>query len=174
MLLDSDIRSLRESLLKEEMKRLLNDFKCNICGSLFTTNSAWKLHMTSHSTTFSCETCKKCFNNKANFYRHSKIHMNPPKQRTKNILHYCSICKKGLENKNAFYSHMKIEHETKTESCPDCAKSFYSKSELTSHRKTHTDYPRHLSCDQCGYKTDSKYYLKIHSDTHSETKYPCL
>ena len=174
MLLDSDIRSLRESLFKEEMKRLLNDFKCNICGSLFTTNSAWKLHMTSHSTTFSCETCKKCFNNKANFYRHSKIHMNPPKQRTKNILHYCSICKKGLENKNAFYSHMKIEHETKTESCPDCAKSFYSKSELTSHRKTHTDYPRHLSCDQCGYKTDSKYYLKIHSDTHSETKYPCL
>ena len=69
---------------------------------------------------------------------------------------------------------MKTEHETMTECCPDCGKSFYSKSELTQHRKTHTDYPRHLSCDQCGYKASQKRTLSTHiKSKHEGVKFPC-
>ena len=174
MLLDNEINSLKETLLKEEMKKLISDFKCNICGTFYTSNLTWKRHMSSHNTIFSCETCKKTFNDKGNLRRHSKLHQRPPKPRTrKKILYSCSLCQTGLENKNELYSHMKSVHETRTESCPTCEKSFFSKSELTQHRKIHTDYPRHLSCDHCNYKTDSNYVLKVHMETHSEIKYPC-
>ena len=156
MVLGNETKSLKELLLKEEMKKLLNDFKCNICGTLFTSNHAWKQHMSFHWTTFSCDTCKKTFHNKGNLNKHSKTHLRPPKSRRK-ILYSCSLCQKGLENKNALYFHMRRIHETRTENCPTCGKSFFSLSELTQHKKFHTDYHRRYSCDKCGYKTDSKY-----------------
>ena len=174
MLLEKEIRSLKESLLSEEMKRLFNDFKCKICDTISSTAKAWKQHMTSHSSTFSCDTCKKTFNNKKNLTRHSKTHLRSPKPRTKTEKYSCSLCHIGLINKIAFYSHMKTKHETRTQSCPDCGKAFYSKAEVTAHhKKAHTDYPRHLSCDKCDYTTNSKYNLNLHNETHSDIMYPC-
>ena len=135
------------------MKKLFNDLKCNICGSLFTSHRAWKEHKNSHINSFSCDKCKKTFNNKANLSRHYKSHFMPARPRRPRPLKYsCSLCQTGFENKIAFYHHMKTVHETKTQCCTVCGKSFFSKAEVTQHhKKAHTDYPRHLSCDKCAY-----------------------
>ena len=73
-------QSTKESLLKEEMKKLIRyHIKCKFCGSLFDAKEALRRHISSkHTDKLSCEKCEFKCNNKSSLYRHLKIHLRPP------------------------------------------------------------------------------------------------
>ncbi|XP_063289739.1 gastrula zinc finger protein XlCGF66.1-like [Pelobates fuscus] len=86
---------------------------------------------------------------------------------------YCPECGKSFTSKSALVRHLKIHSGDTTLRCPDCRRCFRSNSDLLKHQRIHT-VAKNCSCSVCGkcYTTNS--HLVRHQRIHTgERPYFC-
>ncbi|XP_066443254.1 oocyte zinc finger protein XlCOF7.1-like isoform X2 [Eleutherodactylus coqui] len=118
---------------------------------------------------FSCSECKKCFLSMAELVSHQGLH----------------IAEKLLQSGTHVFTTAivhapqvpPVKHKLLT--CSKCERTFYTKSSLVGHMKTHWGKVNHLKnetfkCDQCGKCFSSKSLLHVHSRLHfGDRPYAC-
>ena len=152
-------------------------FQCELpdCGWSFVTKNKLMRHMASHSKerTFTCNVqgCDKKFSTVYNLNSHLKLH-----ERT--FLFSCTNCEDKFQTERELQLHVRKEHREEVApplACPmpDCEKTYYTKSTLDAHIRSHTNAPS-LKCDICFKKFDKPSRLKQHMVFHTgEKPFPC-
>ena len=72
----------------------------------------------------------------------------------------CSFCDFTAQGSKDLQQHLKSHDDLRTNSCPDCGKSFFTTDTLTKHRKN--VHQKNLSCPRCDESFKSIVQLKIH------------
>ncbi|XP_069835652.1 oocyte zinc finger protein XlCOF8.4-like [Dendropsophus ebraccatus] len=117
------------------------------------------------SVQFSCSECKKCFLSMAELVTHQGVHIaeklleSRPHVFTTAVVHTTQVAP--------------IKHKLLT--CSTCGRTFYTKSSLVGHKKTHWGKVREtFRCDQCGKSFPTKSLLNLHSRLHfGDRPYAC-
>ena len=82
----------------------------------------------------------------------------------------CTVCEVMFYFQSSMESHMLTHSTEKKHACSHkgCAKSFYSKGDLTKHIKVHLNTS--WKCSLCEYTSNNKRNLKAHCQKHSHLK----
>ena len=160
MVLESEIRTVKESVLNQELRQLLkNNLKCERCGSLFDSNTGLKRNLDTHPKTRTevCPTCGKAFYTKSTLLQHIRIHTEYPRP------YPCDQCDYKAVNRYILRNHIDTHTEGKYP-CHVC--DFVSKTyvALRSHvLKTHREGEQEqYYCDKCNRQLKSKSNLENH------------
>ena len=152
-------------------------FQCQLpdCGWSFVTKNKLMRHMASHTKerAFTCNVqgCEKKFSTIYNLNSHLKLH-----ERT--FLFSCANCEDKFQTERELQLHVRKEHREEVApplGCPmpDCEKTYYTKSTLDAHIRSHANVPS-LKCDICFKKFDKPSRLKQHMVFHTgEKPFPC-
>ena len=152
-------------------------FRCEVpnCDKGFVTKNKLMRHMTSHTKEkmFTCNIhgCDKKFSTVYNLNAHLKLH-----ERT--FLFSCTNCEDKFQTERDLQLHVRKEHREQVApplACPlpDCEKTYYTKSTLDAHIRSHANAPS-LKCDICFKKFDKPSRLKQHMAFHTgEKNFPC-
>ena len=106
-----------------------NTIHCTTCFITFQTGEELDHHIThTHPITkFQCEVCKKEFNNKSHYTRHTRItHPNPDKRN-------CDICNQIFDSNAQMKEHLLSMHPLSKYECALCQKEFLYKWHLKRH-----------------------------------------
>ncbi|KAJ6642092.1 Zinc finger protein [Pseudolycoriella hygida] len=115
--------------------------------------------------TYYCSTCGKAYQDRGNLNQHEETHA-----RLQSFT--CDICKKTYRTKNYLQTHMLSHTNEKNFICEHCGRSFYSVSKLNTHYQIHQNLK--LQCDQCDKVFFTRYNLSKHRKTHStDTRKKC-
>ncbi|XP_065077909.1 zinc finger protein 558-like [Ochlerotatus camptorhynchus] len=91
---------------------------CNICGSLFLTESYLRQHLITHEDPqFTCEVCHKGFHKKAALTKHTPVHSGE-----RNF--ECEVCGKRFKSHEAHRVHQRIHTQHKPYVCQACGEQF--------------------------------------------------
>ncbi|XP_033208256.1 zinc finger protein 341-like isoform X2 [Belonocnema kinseyi] len=121
-----------------------SEYRCHVCGQVFSTLSELGLHQYAHSI---------------------------KKQKTTEKYYCCTICKSSFSNLESLNHHM--DTTTHDYPCQHCGKSFYVERFLRRHLKTHASAAR-FACEDCGKAFKTEQYLTNHKVIHSDaTPYKC-
>ena len=163
MYLDFSIYFRRHLSIHGEKK----SFNCSVCKKEYSDRSTFKRHMKEkhgeNERQFGCHVCKKHFRRKETLNSHiSKLHADKSetsKVETPNAKNENEVQAKAEESKTE-YSFVK---------CPECEKTFYKKSSMEIHLRTHTGEKPYV-CEQCGKKFARSNNLKLHKRIHTGYK----
>lgn len=115
--------------------------------------------------TFYCSTCGKAYRDRGNLNQHEETHARLQS-------YTCDICNKTYRSKNYIQTHMFSHTNEKNFICEHCGRSFYSVSKLNTHYQIHQNLK--LKCDQCDKVFFTRYNLSKHKKTHTvETRKNC-
>ena len=109
-----------------------------------------------------CSFCNRLFMSEEKKTRHMKSAHGPK--------YKCSYknCKRKYSSERDLKPHMKIHtlSQDKLYKCTQCEKSFQLKSELKTHKKSHSDF-KEFVCHTCGKEFKHKGMLNRHAEVHS-------
>lgn len=115
--------------------------------------------------TYYCSTCGKAYQDRGNLNQHEETH-------NRLQSYTCDICNKSYRSKNYIQTHMLSHTNEKNFICEHCGRSFYSVSKLNTHYQIHQNLK--LQCDQCDKIFFTRYNLSKHKKTHTtETRKKC-
>ena len=113
---------------------------CTICNKKFISASILKQHTATHSSEkpFLCDLCNKRFLRKDTLKQHTLAH-------SKNK-HTCYICKETFIKSTHIIKHMATMHDNKKAfACNLCDKRFTKYSNITAHKRRHTNAGKDIS-----------------------------
>ncbi|XP_049835558.1 uncharacterized protein LOC126279123 isoform X1 [Schistocerca gregaria] len=158
------------------MKSHNKTHRCELCGNLFSTKTALKIHIAgSHLGHMShqCDICGKGFMQKNHLLRHMDTHIREGQDEDK---FSCDSCEKKYKTEEKLDSHRIREHSKPGErpySCNICNKKFSGRSTVIYHRRTHTGEQPH-ECTTCGKTFTRPDALRQHTRSHTnERKFRC-
>jgi len=182
--------SLKEHFEQVHLLKEGNPVKCEVCKKWFANNSNWTKHMSrTHLETYlklrkqrqsklkpnrngtktilSCKFCTERFEDKVDWYQHTKI-------KHKNEAVKCKICLSFFKSKQQMEEHFKEKHENY---CKFCQSIFTSAVNLSWHNsKIHKD--KKCKFGKCQFFTDSKKEMENHvRDKHDKnltSSWKCL
>ena len=110
-----------------------------------------------------CSTCGERFAYSTVLKNHQATHSDERKFK-------CNICpdNRYFKTKVQLSNHMKFHYEPSYQ-CEVCQKSFFTKSQLTIHMKTHTGEKPYV-CSTCDKRFAQKQHLQNHQTTHSDER----
>ena len=135
---------------------------CDLCGKSLKTLMSFKEHKLGceasmeGSYKFTCEHCGAQFKTKTNYQNHVRnVHVRCPMT--------CHICGQSCKNARSLQEHKRRHNEAnRKHACKDCDKTFFSKSLLTAHVRTHTK-EKPFKCAFCSYGCAVKQNLMKHA-----------
>lgn len=123
-----------------------------------------KRHSDTHDKAFTCDLCKRTFNQFSNLTTHLKrIHIGIRR-------HACSKCGKGFKSNYELKQHSITHTGEKPFTCDSCKKSFSRLCHLKRHLKSVHQGIRSHACKECGKGFISNTDFKRHSITHTREK----
>ena len=182
-----------------EMKTMVDkDFwgkVCNICGKVFESRSAMRLHANRYNVSEQvCEVCSMRFSSKFNLSRHiSEQHGSMLEDRQFNDdenldnSHKCNDCNKTFKFQRNLKLHvLNVHDKKKSYTCKLCEEEFSSKGNMNRHlEEQHSIFdlenpiqskdPSEFLCNLCDKNFKRKEQLASHMNTHqsTENKYTC-
>lgn len=115
--------------------------------------------------TYYCSTCGKAYQDRGNLNQHEETHARLQS-------YTCDICNKTYRTKNYIQTHMLSHTNQKNFICELCGRAFYSVSKLNTHNQIHQNLS--LKCDQCDKVFFTRYNLSKHKKTHTtDTRKKC-
>ena len=141
--------------------------KCDICGYVTKELNIYYIHFHKYFKhgvplpkgwqPFRCDLCKKEFFTKFQLREHKLIHFedNP---------FVCELCGNGFKSRTGLNSHMFHKHSSvRNHKCPDCIKSFKTRTQMKVHQRTHTgEKPFGCKDPQCNYRSTTRGNMKLH------------
>ena len=112
-------------------------------------------------TIFECEICSRKFKNGDLYKKHVKTHSKAKAQ------HRCVECGKVFTSKSNMQAHLKLHFESKTFSCPHCAKEFKGKKSLLEHVSTKHNNEKKFPCSHCTEFFSSRHLKNVHERLHN-------
>lgn len=151
----------------------LKVYKCvqSSCSMMFSELEDFLEHTRSHKCSeYRCHVCGEVFSTLSDLGRHQYVH-SVQKQKTTEKYYCCSVCKSSFSNLEALQHHQ--ETTTHDYVCLHCGKSFLIERFLRRHLKTHSTSAR-FACEDCGKAFKTEQYLANHKLIHSEeTPFTC-
>lgn len=141
---------------------------CTICYKNFARKENWLVHLqVKHGSDSRCESCTICgkiFSCRK--YLRDHMSRNHPKPESLFVCH----CGRSFAYESYYKEHILTHSDVKNFKCPECDKSFKTKSNLNGHIKSvHCDY-RPFQCNVCLKAFKMKYDLTKHSIVHSNAE----
>ncbi|KYN15850.1 PREDICTED: zinc finger protein 341-like isoform X2 [Trachymyrmex cornetzi] len=151
----------------------LKVYKCvqSSCSMMFSDLEEFLEHTRSHKCSeYRCHVCGEVFSTLSDLGGHQYVH-SVQKQKTTEKYYCCSTCKSSFSNLEALQHHK--ETTTHNYACLHCGKSFLIERFLRRHLKTHSASARFV-CEDCGKAFKTEQYLANHKLIHSEeTPFTC-
>lgn len=150
-----------KSFLMKHMEVHVPKVECEICH-IFLRKANLNNHIATHNGTgqeYKCDFCSKCFRTKSSLKSHRQLHIKKFE---------CEICNKMFSHLQQVRKHKKEFHENPGSfECSICGKIFNAKGGLKAHEIIHDKFaPKHLKCQKCNYKTNSKRNFEQHQNVH--------
>ncbi|XP_018045491.1 PREDICTED: zinc finger protein 341-like [Atta colombica] len=151
----------------------LKVYKCvqSSCSMMFSDLEEFLEHTRNHKCSeYRCHVCGEVFSTLSDLGGHQYVH-SVQKQKTTEKYYCCSTCKSSFSNLEALQHHK--ETTTHNYACLHCGKSFLIERFLRRHLKTHSASARFV-CEDCGKAFKTEQYLANHKLIHSEeTPFTC-
>lgn len=152
-----------QTAMKVHMKSHSNErlYPCKLCSYAGRTASALYIHMSTHSTSLCiCQVCSKTFKSNRNLYDHlRRVH-------SKIKRHQCNYCDKKFVDKYMLKVHLRYHTGLRPYQCKLCDKSFIRSDGLKEHMATHGERAAYY-CGECGKKFACRRSITRHSCTIS-------
>lgn len=166
------VHSNRVKASKDEIDE--NPLRCHVCGSMQSSKSNLKQHMTRHvpylQRKFECGVCSFRFAVRADLNKHLSTHSN-----AKDFT--CVQCTYTGKSLQALKKHHKVHLPADTLKCSKCSFSCKLLCNLQRHEKTHFQLEPTYTCPYCSYGTVNQENLRKHilsSKKHQGLHmYPC-
>ncbi|XP_058444787.1 zinc finger protein draculin-like [Malaya genurostris] len=110
---------------------------CEICGRVYSSKHALKMHQMIHVHPMTCEQCGKAFSHPNKLRRHIEIAHEGFKR------YHCQYCPKTLRSLDGIQFHVESKHSGIQLKCSYCSRKCSSKLMLRSHEKKHEDDPNY-------------------------------
>lgn len=157
----------RRMHIKESVKRIRENAKCQICNQEFPSVILFNAHLKIHP--LECGQCGKYFYRKQNFKLHVKRHLG--------IKPFpCSVCDKAFLTKQKLDEHTNGHTGNAPVKCNLCNETFRRYSNLTQHKNRHHLHVKKKLKDyicHCGEVFHTKKKLAWHKETHDEKPKAC-
>ncbi|KAF2902112.1 hypothetical protein ILUMI_04075 [Ignelater luminosus] len=146
----------------------IKDHICETCGKRFSSQTAMRVHMRSHSDErlYPCKLCNYAGRTASAIYVHMSTHAND--------LCVCEVCSKTFKSNRNLNDHLRRVHsKIKKHHCTYCDKKFVDKYMLRVHIRCHTGV-RPYQCTVCEKAFIRSDGLREHMTTHGQrTLYDC-
>lgn len=157
----------RRMHIKEAVKRVRENAKCQICNQEFPSVILFNAHLKIHP--LECGQCGKYFYRKQNFKLHVKRHLG--------IKPFpCTVCDKAFLTKQKLEEHTNGHTGNAPVKCNLCNETFRRYSNLTQHKNRHHLHVKKKLKDyicHCGEIFHTKKKLAWHKETHDEKPKAC-
>ena len=106
--------------------QIAKSFACKFCNKGYTSLSALKMHIRTHTLPCKCDICGKSFSRPWLLQGHVRTH-------TGEKPFACTYCTRSFADKSNLRAHLQTHLQTKKYSCPGCHKTFSRMSLLNKH-----------------------------------------
>jgi len=106
--------------------QIAKNFACKFCAKGYTSLSALKMHIRTHTLPCKCDICGKSFSRPWLLQGHVRTH-------TGEKPFACTYCTRSFADKSNLRAHLQTHLQTKKYSCPGCHKTFSRMSLLNKH-----------------------------------------
>lgn len=106
--------------------QISKNFACKFCAKGYTSLSALKMHIRTHTLPCKCDICGKSFSRPWLLQGHVRTH-------TGEKPFACTYCTRSFADKSNLRAHLQTHLQTKKYSCPGCHKTFSRMSLLNKH-----------------------------------------
>ena len=147
------------------LQKNLSPKMCDICGYRAKDSNIYYIHFHKYFRhgvplpqgwkPFKCDFCGKEFFTKFQLKEHKLTHF----EETPFV---CEHCGNGFKTRTCLNSHVFHKHSTvKKHSCPDCVKTFKTRTQMLVHSRTHSG-EKPFSCPSCTYKSTTRGNMRLH------------
>ncbi|XP_070546692.1 gastrula zinc finger protein XlCGF26.1-like [Ptychodera flava] len=171
-----------EKRKKKVKKRIYN---CEDCGTSFSSEQEYSLHMTQHQPearkqTFQCRICEREFGRAMALKDHEKSEHPGERKDTKDVqgtVYQCEDCGIDFRSKREYSKHAskhRQEARKRCIQCPICGTQFDREIDLRNHEKLEHPGKRPYVCETCGASFQHSTLLRDHTKlVHRTTFFHC-
>lgn len=146
---------------------------CSVCSKQFAIQKDLNQHLRFHTEHYCCDQCGKTLRSKYALTLHiSVVH---EKMQPKPVQSYlCNLCGRLCRSKTDYTVHCNKEHlGIHPHACKVCGMRFFAKANLKVHLQTHGE-SRDFVCTECGKTFRQRQGLRVHLNIHkTEKPYQC-
>lgn len=137
-------------------RTLSDDFQCQYCGKLSSSQNTHTNHLRTHTgeKPFECQICNKSFSQHSGLLQHTRVHTGETPYR-------CDVCDKKFKFKIRLKEHILLHSGQRSHKCMHCDKTFTLRGNLTVHLRLHTGETPY-ECTICDSKFTNLNALKRH------------